>query len=301
VGIAIVGQSGNLTPADKKLYALRDVTATVESIPLIAASIMSKKIASGARAIVLDVKTGDGAFMKTYEDAEALAKAMVDIGTQVGRETVAIISDMNQPLGYAVGNANEVQEAIETLQGRGPEDLMTLSLTIGAWMLTLAGKVPNAEAGIAYLRAQIENGQAKRKFAEWVTEQHGDARVLTNRALFPSASQRKAIVAKQAGYVTAIAAEAIGHAAMILGAGRATKSDSIDLGVGIQLVKKVGDRVEIGDELAVCQWNTSEGSRVREACDEVESAYQIGETRVAPHPLIYAIIDAQGVHPYTRA
>lgn len=299
VGIAIVGQSGNLTPADKKLYALRDVTATVESIPLIAASIMSKKIASGARAIVLDVKTGDGAFMKTYEDAEALAKAMVEIGTQVGRETVAIISDMNQPLGYAVGNANEVIEAISTLQGHGPEDLTTLSLTIGGWMLKVAGKVDTAKAGIAYLRGQMIDGQAIHTFENWIHEQHGDARVTSDRTLFPQASQQQSIVAKQTGYVTAIAAEAIGHAAMLLGAGRARKNDSIDLGVGIQLRKKVGERVEMGEELALCQWNACEMSRVREACEAVGDAFQVTDEQITPPPLIYAIIDAQGVHPYT--
>lgn len=298
VGIAIVGQSGNLTPADKKLYALRDVTATVESIPLIAASIMSKKIASGARAIVLDVKTGDGAFMKNYADAEALAKAMVEIGTQVGRETVAIISDMNQPLGWAIGNANEVQEAIDTLKGHGPEDLMTLSITIGGWMLKLAGHVETAEAGKQYLLKQIDEGRALQTFADWITAQHGDANVVNDAGRLPVAANSAKIVAKQAGYVSGIAAQAIGHAAMLLGAGRETKLDTIDLGVGIRLHKKVGDWVESGETLAVCQWNSCIDSRVQEACAKVEAAFAIGPEHVDVMPLIYSIIDAQGVHPY---
>ncbi len=221
--LAVIGQSGNLTPADKKLYALRDVTATVDNIPLIASSIMSKKIAAGADAIVLDVKTGLGAFMKSEEDAILLAKEMVEIGKNVGRNTVAIISDMNQPLGVAIGNALEVREAIDTLKGKGPKDLEELCLTLGSHMVYLAGKAESIEAALAMLKEKIENGEALQKLAIFVEEQGGDPNQVLQPELLPQAPYQVQVVSPKAGYVHSIQAGELGVLAMILGAGRETK------------------------------------------------------------------------------
>ena len=244
--VAVIGQSGNLTPADKKLYALRDVTGTVNSIPLIASSIMSKKIAAGADAIVLDVKTGDGAFMKTQEDAEELAHAMVRIGNHVGRKTIAIISDMSQPLGFAIGNALEVKEAIETLQGKGPKDLTELVLTLGSQMVILAGKAKTSEEAKEMLLDAIHSGKALAKFKEFLANQGGDASIVDDLTKLPQAKYKIELPAKQSGYISRMVADEIGVASMILGAGRATKEDVIDLAVGLVLHKKVGDKVEEG-------------------------------------------------------
>ena len=238
--VAVIGQSGNLTPADKKLYALRDVTGTVNSIPLIASSIMSKKIAAGADAIVLDVKTGDGAFMKTQEDAEKLAHAMVRIGNHVGRKTIAIISDMSQPLGFAIGNALEVKEAIETLQGKGPKDLTELVLTLGSQMVILAGKAKTSEEAKEMLLDAIHSGKALAKFKEFLANQGGDASIVDDLTKLPQAKYKIELPAKQSGYISRMVADEIGVASMILGAGRATKEDVIDLAVGLVLHKKVG-------------------------------------------------------------
>lgn len=247
--VAVIGQSGNLTPADKKLYALRDVTGTVNSIPLIASSIMSKKIAAGADAIVLDVKTGDGAFMKTQEDAEELAHAMVRIGNHVGRKTIAIISDMSQPLGFAIGNALEVKEAIETLQGKGPKDLTELVLTLGSQMVILAGKAKTSEEAKEMLLDAIHSGKALAKFKEFLTNQGGDASIVDDLTKLPQAKYKIELPAKQSGYISRMVADEIGVASMILGAGRATKEDVIDLAVGLVLHKKVGDKVEEGESI----------------------------------------------------
>ena len=237
--VAVIGQSGNLTPADKKLYALRDVTGTVNSIPLIASSIMSKKIAAGADAIVLDVKTGDGAFMKTQEDAEELAHAMVRIGNHVGRKTIAIISDMSQPLGFAIGNALEVKEAIETLQGKGPKDLTKLVLTLGSQMVILAGKAKTSEEAKEMLLDAIHSGKALAKFKEFLANQGGDASIVDDLTKLPQAKYKIELPAKQSGYISRMVADEIGVASMILGAGRATKEDVIDLAVGLVLHKKL--------------------------------------------------------------
>lgn len=237
--VAVIGQSGNLTPADKKLYALRDVTGTVNSIPLIASSIMSKKIAAGADAIVLDVKTGDGAFMKTQEDAEELAHAMVRIGNHVGRKTIAIISDMSQPLGFAIGNALEVKEAIETLQGKGPKDLTELVLTLGSQMVILAGKAKTSEEAKEMLLDAIHSGKALAKFKEFLANQGGDASIVDDLTKLPQAKYKIELPAKQSGYISRMVADEIGVASMILGAGRATKEDVIDLAVGLVLHKKL--------------------------------------------------------------
>ncbi|MBM5693628.1 pyrimidine-nucleoside phosphorylase [Listeria seeligeri] len=247
--VAVIGQSGNLTPADKKMYALRDVTGTVNSIPLIASSIMSKKIAAGADAIVLDVKTGAGAFMKTDEDAENLAHAMVRIGNNVGRNTMAVISDMSQPLGEAIGNALEVKEAIDTLKGEGPEDLTELVLVLGSQMVVLAKQAETLEEARAKLIEVIENGAALEKFKTFLANQGGDASIVDHPEKLPQAKFQIEVPAKTSGFVSKIIADEIGIAAMILGAGRATKEDEINLAVGLMLRKKVGDPVKAGESL----------------------------------------------------
>ncbi|WP_404840983.1 pyrimidine-nucleoside phosphorylase [Bacillus subtilis] len=260
--VAVIGQSGNLTPADKKLYALRDVTGTVNSIPLIVSSIMSKKIAAGADAIVLDVKTGAGAFMKTEEDAAELAKAMVRIGNNVGRQTMAVISDMSQPLGFAIGNALEVKEAIDTLKGEGPEDLHELVLTLGSQMVVLAKKADTLDEARAKLEEVMKNGKALEKFKDFLKNQGGDSSIVDDPSKLPQAAYQIDVPAKEAGVVSEIVADEIGVAAMLLGAGRATKEDEIDLAVGIMLRKKVGDKVEKGEPLVTLYAN-------RENVDEV--------------------------------
>lgn len=237
--VAVIGQTGNLTPADKKLYGLRDVTGTVNSIPLIASSIMSKKIAAGADAIVLDVKTGAGAFMKTLEDSELLAHAMVKIGNNVGRNTMAIISDMSQPLGRAIGNGLEVKEAIETLRGEGPEDLTELVLTLGSQMVVLAKKAENLDEAREKLQEVIQNGKALEKFKVFLENQGGDGSVVDDVSKLPQAQHTFEVKAKKSGYVSNIVADEIGVASMLLGAGRATKDDIIDLAVGLVLNKKL--------------------------------------------------------------
>ena len=242
--VAVIGQSGNLTPADKKLYALRDVTATVNSIPLIASSIMSKKIAAGADAIVLDVKVGDGAFMKTTEDATELATAMVSIGNNVGRNTMAIISSMEEPLGRAIGNALEVIEAIETLKGEGPQDLTELSLELGSQMVVLGGKAETLEEARTKLQGVIEDGSALEKFKVFLKNQGGDASMVDDLDKLPQAKYTFEVEAERSGFVEKIGSEAMGVASSMLGAGRQTKDDVIDLAVGLMLNKKVGDRVE---------------------------------------------------------
>ncbi|MFI2858055.1 pyrimidine-nucleoside phosphorylase [Paenibacillus sp. JSM ZJ436] len=256
--IAVIGQTGNLTPADKKLYALRDVTATVNSIPLIASSIMSKKIAAGSDAIVLDVKTGAGAFMKTPEDARELAQAMVRIGNRVGRKTMAVISDMSQPLGQAIGNALEVQEAIDTLRGQGPKDLEELCLALGRQMVFLAGKASSLEEAEERLREAISNGKALQKFKEFIANQGGDASVVDHPERLPQAPFHIEVPARASGKVTEMVADEIGTAAMLLGAGRATKESEIDLAVGLMLNKKIGDTVKQGESLVTIHANTEQ-------------------------------------------
>jgi pyrimidine-nucleoside phosphorylase len=266
--VAVIGQSGNLTPADKKLYALRDVTATVDSIPLIASSIMSKKIAAGADAIVLDVKTGAGAFMKTLEDSRRLAKAMVQIGNNVGRNTMAVISDMSQPLGFAIGNALEVQEAIDTLRGEGPEDLTELCLTLGSHMVFLAKKAATLKEARALLEKAISDGSALDSFKVFLSSQGGDASVVDDKARLPQAKYKIELEAKEEGYVSEIVADEIGTAAMLLGAGRATKESEIDLAVGLVLRKKIGDKVEKGESLLTIHSNFEDVQEVKETLYE---------------------------------
>lgn len=266
--VAVIGQSGNLTPADKKLYALRDVTGTVNSIPLIASSIMSKKIAAGADAIVLDVKTGNGAFMKTLEDAEALAHAMVSIGNNVGRNTMAIISDMSQPLGRAIGNALELKEAIDTLNGKGPEDLTELVLTLGSQMVVLANRANTLEEARQLLNEAIENGSALEKFKTFLENQGGDVSVVDAPELLPTATYQIEYKAQSSGVVSELIANEIGVASMMLGAGRQTKEDEIDLSVGIVLNKKVGDVVKEGESLLTIHSNRENVDDVIKKLDE---------------------------------
>jgi pyrimidine-nucleoside phosphorylase len=294
IGLAVIGQSGNITPADKKLYALRDVTATVDSIPLIASSVMSKKIAAGADAIVLDVKTGSGAFMKSLDEAEELAKAMVDIGTQVGRETAALISDMDQPLGYAIGNALEVAEAIATLHGRGPEDLTDLCVKLGAHMVVLGGKAESLDAAEAMLREGLSSGAALGKFRAFVAAQGGNPDVADRPELLPQAPAIIEVKAKQEGYVRRIDAEKLGTAAMLLGAGRATKEAEIDYAVGLALRAKVGSQVGAGDTIALLHAR-EDNPAAREVMELVLDAYEIGPERPGPKPLLLSVVTADGV------
>lgn len=262
--LAVIGQTGNLTPADKKLYALRDVTATVDSIPLIASSIMSKKIAAGADAIVLDVKTGAGAFMKTIEDSRELAKAMVRIGNNVGRKTMAVISDMNQPLGFAIGNALEVKEAIDTLNGEGPEDLTELCLSLGSYMVLLAKKAESLTEARELLQQVINDGTALEAFKTFLQSQGGDPSVVDDPTRLPQAKYIFELEAKEDGYVTNMVADEIGTAAMLLGAGRATKESVIDLAVGFVLNKKIGDEVKKGESIVTIHSNFEDVEEVKE-------------------------------------
>ena len=285
--VAVIGQSGNLTPADKNLYSLRDVTATVNSIPLIASSIMSKKIAAGADAIVLDVKTGDGAFMKTLEDSEALAHSMVAIGRQVGRNTMAVISDMSQPLGFAIGNALEVKEAIDTLKGEGPEDLTELCLVLGSKMIVAGEKAETVEEARAMLEAVIADGSALNLFGQLIEAQGGDARIVHDPSLLPSAKYQIEVPAVTSGTISKMEAEEIGVAAMLLGAGRATKEDKIDLAVGIVLKKKIGDRVNAGEALAIIHSNNE---NVSKSIELIQKNIQISDQEQEKPVLIHEMI-----------
>ena len=286
--IAVVGQSGNLTPADKKLYALRDVTGTVQSIPLIASSIMSKKIAAGADAIVLDVKTGEGAFMKTLADAEALAHTMVKIGHQVGRKTLAVISDMSQPLGYMIGNALEVKEAIQTLQGKGPEDLTELCLVLGGQMLLAANRVTSLEEGKALLQEQIDSGRALEVFKTFLANQGGDTRIVDNPDLLPQARYQIPLLAQSSGVVSQWVADEVGVAAMMLGAGRETKEDIIDPAVGIELCAKVGDPIQEGQPLAILHSNRED---VSEVLARLSAAISIADSAQVPELIRKVIVE----------
>lgn len=285
--IAVVGQTGNLTPADKKLYALRDVTGTVDSIPLIASSIMSKKIAAGANSIVLDVKVGDGAFMKTIADARELARAMVDIGSQVGRKTIAVISNMNQPLGYAIGNALEIEEAIATLKGEGPEDLTELCLTIGSHMVVLAEKAANFDEARAMLQEAIESGKALELMKTFVATQGGDVSVIDHPEKLPQAKYKIELRAKETGYISELTAEKFGHASALLGAGRTTKDAEINLAVGIVLYKKVGDYVEKNEPILTIHADTENVAEVEKI---LYDSIKISETKVEKDPLIFDVI-----------
>lgn len=285
--IAVIGQSNQLTPADKKIYSLRDVTATVNSIPLIASSIMSKKIASGADAIVLDVKTGTGAFMKKVEDAKRLAEAMVKIGNQIGRQTMAVISDMNQPLGNAIGNSLEINEAIDTLRGTGPKDLTKLCLTIGSKMVYLANKASSLEEARLLLEENLHNGKALNKLKTLIKSQGGDPTIVDKPEKLPKAKYKISLPAKSSGYIQSIIADNIGVASLLLGAGRMTKESIIDLSVGIVLHKKIGDYVSEGESLLTIHSNKENVEQIKE---KLYSSISISNSRVEQPLLIYETV-----------
>lgn len=291
-GIAIGSQTSNLVPADKKLYALRDVTGTVENISLIAGSIMSKKLASGAEGIVLDVKCGSGAFMKTRTAAEELGQKMVDIGTRMGRETVAIVSDMEQPLGNTVGNALEVKEALDALRGKGPADLMALCMALGEEMLVLGGAARSLGEASEKLQTVIEDGSALDKMRQLVAVQGGDARLVDAPEELPGAAHQITLKAATSGYVHGLAAQGVGAASMLLGAGRETKSSPIDLGAGIVLHKKMGASVEAGDVLATLYTNTED--KLDAARERLAAAYTVAASEPgATIPLIHSRLTAK--------
>lgn len=285
--MAIAGQTGDLTPADKKLYALRDVTATVDSVPLIASSIMSKKIASGSDAIVLDVKVGNGAFMKTLEEARILAEAMVSIGKGLGRNTVAVLTNMNEPLGREVGNANEVREAIAALKGEAGEDLISVSVTIASYMAVLGKAFEDLETAEKAILENIRNGKAMEQFELLVKIQGGNAEQIRHPETLPTAQIEVPVIARAEGYVHEIRAQEIGTAAMLLGAGRETKEELIDYASGIHLEKKVGDRVENGDVLCILLTNRED---YQDAYNKALEAYEINEEQPEKIPFILDVI-----------
>jgi pyrimidine-nucleoside phosphorylase len=276
LNVAVIGQTGELAPMDKKLYALRDVTATVESIPMIAASIMSKKIAAGADAIVLDVTVGDGAFMKTPEKARRLAETMVRIGNLAGRKTKAVLTNMDEPLGFAIGNSLEVVEALECLKGGGPKDLMELVYTLGAEMVVLAGKASTTSDAKNQLKEKIQNGEALQKFIEMIMNQGGTTDFIEEPEKLLTGKIKKEVLSDKDGFVEKMEAQTLGIAAMKLGAGRSTKEDEIDFAVGIVLHKKVGDPVKIGESIATIHSNREENSEIEKM---IISAIQIGEEK----------------------
>lgn len=288
IGIAIMGQTKDLAPADKKLYALRDVTATVDNMSLIASSIMSKKLAAGADAIVLDVKTGSGAFMKQEEDAFTLAREMVKIGNGAGRKCVAVVSDMDQPLGYAVGNALEVKEAIATLRGEGPEDFERLCLTLGKQMLILGGKAESEKDAEDLLLQTIREGSALRKLAQFVNAQGGNADAVYDSSLLPQASITEPLLSEQEGYIDKIVCDEVGICSLILGGGRETKDSIIDLSVGIVLKKKKGDFVKKGEPLA--EIHVNDITKLKNAKERLLNAYNINKEPAITSPLIKGII-----------
>jgi len=292
-GIAISAQTGNLAPADKKLYALRDVTATVDNMSLIASSVMSKKIASGADAIVLDVKSGSGAFMKDDESAFELAREMVDIGDGVGRRTVALVTDMSQPLGNAVGNVLEVIEAIETLRGKGPKDLRELSLALGAHMLMLGGRVNSEKEGRHILEELILSGKGLEKLKELVEAQGGDVSCIDDTSRLKKAGFQIDVKSEIEGCIASIATDEIGRAALVLGAGRETKTSEIDLSVGIVVHKKIGDRIDKGGVLATIYANDMQ--KAEEASMILKAAYEISDSDVEKPLLIKGVVTSESV------
>jgi pyrimidine-nucleoside phosphorylase len=294
IQLVLAGQTGELAPADGKLYALRDVTATVDNLSLIAASIMSKKLAAGAKGIVLDVKSGCGAFMKTVDAARELARIMVDIGTDAGRDMVALLSDMNQPLGVAVGNALEVKEALETLNGGGPSDLREHCLEVAAYMLQLAGRGKEwTDKDLARVDAEkaIQNGSAFAKFRLMVETQGGDVTMVDDPTRLPHADLQQIVAATQAGNISQVAADEIARAALALGAGREKKGDAIDPAVGIEVFVNVGDTVQEGDVLARIHANDAEKMKVAETY--IETAIQYSAGGIEPLPLFYGVIDGR--------
>lgn len=287
-GCSIIGQTGQLAPADKKLYALRDVTATVPSIPLITASIMSKKLAEGIDGLVMDVKWGKGAFMKTYEDAQTLARTIVEVGTRMGKGMAALITDMNQPLGRAAGNAVEVIESAESLKGNGPTDLMEVTLELCAQMLVLIKKVDSREAGLAELQKHIESGAALERFKQMIELHGGDPKVIDDYALLPSADLQEPFAAEEDGYIAEVSADHIGRAVVLLGGGRSRTEDRVDHAVGITGIVKVGDRVAKGDPLLTIHAN--DAKKLEEAQTLLKKGFRYSNEPVTPEALIKEVI-----------
>ena len=290
IGVAVIGQSGNLAPADKKLYALRDVTATVDSIPLIASSIMSKKLAAGSHSIVLDVKFGSGAFMKTEEDAAALARAMVDIGTECGRNVSAVLTNMDIPLGCGIGNALEVEEAMEVLRGEGPGDLRTVSVVLASHMVSLSLGITVEEAK-SRVEDALDSGRALNTFRRWITAQGGDGAVCDDPSVMKRSSIIREVRAPRDGYITHMNTEKIGEAAVVLGAGRTRKEDDIDPAAGLRILKKTGDFVQAGDVLAYL--HTESEKSFREGESRYLDAIEFGENAPETMPLISRVIRAE--------
>jgi len=296
VGASIISPTLDLAPADKKLYALRDVTGTIDSIPLIVSSIMSKKLAAGADAIVLDVTTGSGAFMPEYKDALKLGKIMVDIGVELGKEAMAVISNMDEPLGFAIGNSLEVKEAIEVLKNRGPEDLRNLCLELGAYMLKLGGAAKNYEEGRNRLEKILKEGTAISKLKEIIAAQGGNPKIIDKPELLPHAKHCTKIKAVMSGYIQKIDSRLVGESAMLLGAGREKKESKIDLSVGITLKKKVGSRVNTNEDLAEVYYNDSK--KLKKAKNKLFSSFIIGNKNPKKLPLILATISKEGVKEF---
>ena len=287
-GISVIGQTMHIAPADKKIYALRDVTATVENLSLIASSIMSKKLASGCDVIVLDVKCGNGAFMESFDGACELSQLMVDIGNDDGKKTIAVITDMSQPLGKAVGNSLEVIEAIETLKGSGPKDITDLSVILAGIMIYAGGKAESMEAGQKMAEDAVKDGRALAKFRDFIAGQGGDARVTEDYMIFPQAEFKKDLICKVEGFITRIDAKAAGFASQHAGAGRAAKEDSIDMAAGIYFHKKTGDYAAIGETLATVYGN--DAAKVNSAADELKKAFYVGSDKPKGVELIKRII-----------
>jgi pyrimidine-nucleoside phosphorylase len=288
IGISVIGQTGQIAPADKKLYALRDVTATVDNMSLITSSIMSKKLAAGSDAIVLDVKCGKGAFMEDLESAEELAKAMVNIGNAAGKKTIALITDMNQPLGKAVGNSLEVIESIETLRGQGPEDITELSLELAGYMIYCGGKAHTPEEGRNLAEEALTGGSALKKMREFIAGQGGNPHVVEDFSLFPQPSYSQTVISEEAGFVASLDARRIGMASQHAGAGREKKEDDIDLSAGVLLSKKVGDEVMPGTPLATVYGNDPD--RVKKSAEEALFAFRISKEKPEKGPLIKKVI-----------
>jgi pyrimidine-nucleoside phosphorylase len=289
-GCGLIGQTPEIAPADKRLYALRDVTSTVESPYLICASIMSKKMAEGIDALVLDVKTGDGAFMKKQADAEYLAELMVETGTRMGKKVVALITDMEQPLGRKVGNSLEVEECIEIMNGQGPEDLRELCLELSAWMFVLGNRTKSLAEGRKLAAEMIASGRARDTFRQIVRLQGGDPRVVDDPARLPRARHHVQLHAKRAGYITGIHSEHVGVASMLLGGGRERKEDAVDPAVGLVLEKKIGDAVKAGEPLYTVHYSSD--ARLRDSLALLEGSFQIGSAAPPPRPLVRKIIGA---------
>ncbi len=296
VGVSIISSTSDLVPADKKLYALRDVTGTVDSIPLIVSSIMSKKIAAGADAIVLDITTGSGAFMREYKDALKLGKIMVDIGLEFKKEIIGIVSNMDEPLGFAIGNSLEVKEAIEILKNKGPEDLRRLCLVLGSYMLKLGRVTKTYQEGKNKLEKILKSGVALNKFKEMIIAQGGNSGIIDNPELLPLAKHCTKIKANKSGYIQKIDSRLVGESAMLLGAGREEKESKIDLSVGIVLKKKVGNRININEDLADVHYNDSE--KLKEAKKKLLSSFIIGNKKPVKLPLILATISRQGIKEF---